>query len=596
MHEMLAVPFDASRIMTKKKRIRRELLAQQVDRVPCRIAILGGSTTATVKDALELFLLDRGIAPTFYESDYNKWYEDSQFGNSELDAFEPQIIYLHTSFVNLLNLPNSTDKESDVRAKLDAEFARYADCWQKLKARYGATIIQNNFELPSTRYYGNLDAVHDTGLVAFVQAMSARFAKAAREDSALFIQDISYLAADFGLSRWHDLDFYALYKVAMTSDAIPYLAQSLAAMIGALLGKMKKCLVLDLDNTLWGGIVSEDEVTGLTIGHETALGESFLAWQRYILQLKSRGILLAVCSKNDEDIAKSGFTHPDCLLKVEDFLSFQANWEPKSENIHRIADEIGIGLDSLVFIDDNPAERQIVRDQLPMVTVPEVEGGAPFSYIRAIEQGKYFETLTLSADDLKRNATYQGNKERKKLQSCSGSYDDFLKSLDMKAEIGPFKEVYLERIAQLTNKSNQFNLTTRRYTEEELRHMAADTEYITMYGRLTDRFGDNGLVSVVAGQREGSDLRILLWLMSCRVLKRGMEYAMLDSLVKRAREMGIEALIGDYFPTKKNGMVAKLYEEFGFTKTAEKPDGHTMWRLELAGFTSKSRFITITEA
>ena len=164
MHEMLAVPFDASRIMTKKKRIRRELLAQQVDRVPCRIAILGGSTTATVKDALELFLLDRGIAPTFYESEYNKWYEDSQFGNPELDTFNPQIIYLHTSFVNLLNLPVSTDKESDVQAKADAEFARYADCWQKMKARYGATIIQNNFELPSTRYYGNLDAVHDTGL------------------------------------------------------------------------------------------------------------------------------------------------------------------------------------------------------------------------------------------------------------------------------------------------------------------------------------------------------------------------------------------------------------------------------------------------
>ena len=594
-HPFLQVPFAADRIMTKKKRIRRELLAADAQRVPCRIAILGGSTTAPVRDVLELFLLDSGIAPTFYESEYNKWYEDSQFGTPELDALQPQVIYIHTSTVNLQSLPVSTDTAEDVAAKVETEYQRWTTCWQRLHERYGAVIIQNNFELPAERLYGNLDAVHPTGLVQFVQALNARFAAAAQADSALHIQDINYLAADYGLRAWQDADFYALYKVALASEAIPYLAHNLAAMVGVLLGKMKKCLVLDLDNTLWGGVISEEEVTGLILGHETALGESYLSWQRYILQLKARGILLAVCSKNDEDIAKSGFTHPDCLLKVDDFLSFQANWEPKSENMRRIAEEIGIGLDSLVFIDDNPAERAIVREQLPMVTVPEVEGGAPATYIRAIEEGQYFETLTLSADDMQRNATYQGNKERKQLAATSDSYDDFLQSLEMQAEIAPFREIYLARIAQLTNKSNQFNLTTRRYTEEELRQMAADVDYITLYGRLRDKFGDNGLVSVVVGQREGDTLRILLWLMSCRVLKRGLEYAMLDALTARARAQGYTALVGDYYPTKKNAMVKDLYADFGFTQTDADEAGHTTWRLELTSAQPRSRFIDIAE-
>jgi len=591
MHPLLQCPLDGAQVMAKKKRIRRELLAEQPDRLPCRIAILGGSTTATVKDALELFLLDRGIAPSFYESEYDKWYEDAQFGTPELDAFHPQVIYLHTSFVNLQHLPVSTDSAADVAAKIDAEFARFADCWKKLEAHYGAIILQNNFELPPVRLYGNLDAVHATGLVAFVTALNARFAEAARADAALCLQDLCYLAASYGLEKWHDAAFYALYKVALASDAIPLLAHNLAAMIGALYGKTKKCLVLDLDNTLWGGVVSEDEVAGLALGRETALGASYLAWQRYLLRLKARGILLAVCSKNDEDIAKSGFSHPDCLLKPDDFLSFQANWEPKSENIRRIADDIGIGLDSLVFVDDNPAERALVREQLPMVAVPEVEGGVPFSYIRAIEDGRYFETLTLSSDDLQRNATYRGNRARKQLAQASGSYDDFLQGLAMKAEIAPFREVYLARIAQLTNKSNQFNLTTRRYTEEELRTMAGDSACLTLYGRLVDRFGDNGLVSVIVARREGGDLRILLWLMSCRVLKRGMEAAMLDALVERARAMGAEALLGDYFPTKKNAMVAGLYESFGFHKLSETADGHTEWRLPLAEARPQGRFI-----
>lgn len=593
MHELLQVPFEAAVIMAKKKRIKRELLAKREERIPCNIAIMGGSTTAPVKDALELFLLDKGVAPNFYESEYNKWYEDIMFNNDELNVFKPRIVYIHTSFVNLTALPEAGDSKETIESKLNETYAVYEKCWNKITNDYGAMIIQNNIELPDVRHYGNIDASEPSGVTYFIDRLNQKFAGAAQAMSNLFIQDIRYLSADYGLSRWYDREFYALYKVAMASEAIPYLALNLASMIGSLLGRSKKCLVLDLDNTLWGGIVSEDGVEKLSIGHETALGESFLAWQEYILHLQKRGIILAVCSKNDLDIAKSGFTHPDCLLKPEDFIAFHANWESKSHNISQIAEEINIGLDSLVFIDDNPAERAIVREQLPMVTVPEVKGGEPFSYIRAIEDGKYFEVATISEDDYKRNQTYQQNKQRQTLELNSSSYDEFLKGLEMKAYIRSFEEVYIPRIAQLTNKSNQFNLTTRRYTEEEIRQISRDDHFITLYGRLVDRYGDNGVVSVVIGEIKDKELHIQLWLMSCRVLKRNMEYAMLDELMHRAQAMGIKKVIGYYIPTKKNKMVCTLLNDFCFRHNTDK-DGMSIWEFNLLDkYKDRNTFIEV---
>ena len=593
MHELLQVPFDASLIMTKKKRIKRELLVETEERIPCNIAIMGGSTTAPVKDMLELFLLDRGIAPNFYESEYNKWYEDILFGNDKLNDFKPRIVYIHTSFVNLIDLPEADDTKETIDSKVNDTYTMYEKCWKKITQNYGAMIIQNNIEFPDVRSYGNLDMSEPSGRIYFVDRLNQKFTEAAQMMPNLFLQDIRYLAANYGLSKWHDREFYALYKVAMASEAIPYLAQNLAAMIGSLLGKTKKCLVLDLDNTLWGGIVSEDGVENLTIGHETALGESFLTWQKYILQLQKRGIILAVCSKNDMDIAKSGFSHPDCLLKPEDFIAFYANWETKSQNIVQIAKEINIGLDSLVFIDDNPAERAIVREQLPMVTVPKVKGGEPFSYIRAIEDGKYFEVLTVSEDDYKRNQTYQQNKQRKTLELHSESYEEFLKGLDMKAYIKPFEDVYIPRIAQLTNKSNQFNLTTRRYTEEEIRQIAQDNRFVTLYGRLIDRYGDNGVVSVVIGEIKGKELHIRLCLMSCRVLKRNMELAMLDELIHQVQMMGMQKIVGYYIPTKKNKMVSTLLRDFGFKQISSMRE-MSIWELSsIEKYKNKNVFIKV---
>jgi len=323
-------------------------------------------------------------------------------------------------------------------------------------------------------------------------------------------------------------------------------------------------------------------LSGIKIGKESARGESFNAFQQYCLELNERGGPLAVCSKNETETAKQGFTHPDTVLKLEHCTAFQANWDPKPGNIETIARQIDIGVDSLVFVDDNPAERALVSAQLPDVAVPNV-GAEVSRFAQYLDREGYFEALRLNRDDAQRAAFYAGNNERAAQAAQFSNYAEFLASLEMKAEIGAFSPAYLERIAQLTNKTNQFNLTTRRYTLAEMEAMAASPEYLTLYGRLADRFGDNGLVSVVAGRLQEDKLHIELWLMSCRVLKRNLEFAMLDALVDRATSRGARELLGYYYRTPKNDMVADHYAKLGFELVSRADDGSSsIWRLDLA--------------
>lgn len=581
--KIFTYPYDNEIFLRKQKSLRRELLAREnISYIEKKIAILGGSTVDDIRNLLEIFLLYEGIKPTFYQSEYNKYFEDAVFGNDELDAFKPEIILVFTSFVNLINLPSIGDKNFSA----DVEFNRYVQIWESLTEKYSAVIIQNNFDSPYIAPFGNLDNVENYGLAHFVAEMNLRFAEYAQTHKNFFIHDLQGLSARLGLDKWHNRFQYYAYKFAMNYDVMPDVALNLSKIIRAILGKNKKCLVLDLDNTLWGGVIGDDGVENIQIGHETPAAEAFTEFQSYVLNLKKRGIILAVCSKNDEEIAKSGFSHPDSVLHVEDFAAFYANWLPKNENLRGIAEELNIGTDSLVFIDDNPAERQIVRDTMPEVAVPEVNPDDIFSYIRAIEGAGYFEPVTISDDDLKRNDTYRENKQRQILESTAKSYDEFLKSLNMKAEIDSFKPIYFDRIAQLTNKTNQFNLTTRRFTRADIENFANDSRYITLYGRLSDKFGDNGLISVVIGEKINDELHIILWLMSCRVLKRDIEFAMLDELVKRCA--GCKKIVGYYFPTNKNKMVAELYKTFGFTQIDE-----NIWELPIENYVAKNKFIEI---
>lgn len=587
----LQYPFDSEFILKKSKSLKRRLLEENTARIKKKIAVLGGSTTHDVVRILELFLLNQGIEPEFYESEYGMYWEDAMFGNEELNAFAPDMIYIHTSLRNLRSFPEPSDSREAVEEKLAAEYGRFETMWEKLAQERQCPVIQNNFEYPYFRLMGNQDGADIHGRTYYVNEMNRRFAAYAQEHQNFFINDINYQSAVYGLDEWSAPEYWHMYKYSLCLKAIPWLAHNVANIVKSVFGKNKKSLVLDLDNTLWGGIVGDDGPENLEIGQETNMGQVFAEFQSYVKLLKDYGVMLNVASKNEEENALAGLNHPAGVLRPDDFLLIKANWEPKSLNIEQIAQQLNILPDSLVFADDNPAEREIVRQQTAGVTAPEI--GRPEDYIRVLDRGGYFEVTSLSDDDRKRNEMYQANLKREQQQASFADYADYLRSLEMTGVIRPFEPVYMGRIAQLTNKSNQFNLTTQRFTQAQIEQMAADEKYITLYGKLADKFGDNGVVSVVIAEKDGDCAHIRLWLMSCRVLKRDMELAMLDGLAERCLAEGIGMLYGYYYPTAKNNMVREFYGQLGFERISEDEAGNTGWKLSLTGYEKKNHVIEV---
>ncbi len=587
----LQYPFDSEFILKKSKSLKRRLMEENTARIKKKIAVLGGSTTHDVVRILELFLLNQGIEPEFYESEYGMYWEDAMFGNEELNAFAPDMIYIHTSLRNLRSFPEPSDSREAVEEKLAAEYGRFETMWEKLAQERQCPVIQNNFEYPYFRLMGNQDGADIHGRTYYVNEMNRRFAAYAQEHQNFFINDINYQSAVYGLDEWSAPEYWHMYKYSLCLKAIPWLAHNVANIVKSIFGKNKKSLVLDLDNTLWGGIVGDDGPENLEIGQETNMGQVFAEFQSYVKLLKDYGVMLNVASKNEEENALAGLNHPAGVLRPDDFLLIKANWEPKSLNIEQIAQQLNILPDSLVFADDNPAEREIVRQQTAGVTAPEI--GRPEDYIRVLDRGGYFEVTSLSDDDRKRNEMYQANLKREQQQASFADYADYLRSLEMTGVVRPFEPVYMGRIAQLTNKSNQFNLTTQRFTQAQIEQMAADEKYITLYGKLADKFGDNGVVSVVIAEKDGDCAHIRLWLMSCRVLKRDMELAMLDGLAERCLAEGIGTLYGYYYPTAKNNMVREFYGQLGFERISEDEAGNTGWKLSLTGYENKNHVIEV---
>lgn len=587
----LQYPFDSEFILKKSKSLKRRLMEENTARIKKKIAVLGGSTTHDVVRILELFLLNQGIEPEFYESEYGMYWEDAMFGNEELNAFAPDMIYIHTSLRNLRSFPEPSDSREAVEEKLAAEYGRFETMWEKLAQERQCPVIQNNFEYPYFRLMGNQDGADIHGRTYYVNEMNRRFAAYAQEHQNFFINDINYQSAVYGLDEWSAPEYWHMYKYSLCLKAIPWLAHNVANIVKSVFGKNKKSLVLDLDNTLWGGIVGDDGPENLEIGQETNMGQVFAEFQSYVKLLKDYGVMLNVASKNEEENALAGLNHPAGVLRPDDFLLIKANWEPKSLNIEQIAQQLNILPDSLVFADDNPAEREIVRQQTAGVTAPEI--GRPEDYIRVLDRGGYFEVTSLSDDDRKRNEMYQANLKREQQQASFADYADYLRSLEMTGVVRAFEPVYMGRIAQLTNKSNQFNLTTQRFTQAQIEQMAADEKYITLYGKLADKFGDNGVVSVVIAEKDGNCAHIRLWLMSCRVLKRDMELAMLDGLAERCLAEGISTLYGYYYPTAKNNMVREFYGQLGFERISEDEAGNTGWKLSLTGYENKNHVIEV---
>ena len=590
----LSYPFDSSYILKKKRSIKKELLASGTGRIKKKIAVLGGSTTNEIVNILELFLLDQGIEPEFYQSEYAQFWQDAVFGNEELSSFAPDIVYVHTTSRNLsLYEFNMSASEEQINEMLENQYRHFEEVWTNLKEKFGCPVIQNNFELPFYRILGNKDATDIHGKISFIRRLNEKFAEYARQNENFYINDINFISSCYGLEKWHDTSAWYMYKYAMNTQAIPEFAYNLSNIIKSVFGKNRKMLMLDLDNTLWGGVVGDLGQQGIEIGHETGMAEGYTEFQRYVKAHKQLGVLLSVNSKNDYENAIEGLKHPDTVLTPDDFVVIKANWDNKDRNTEAIAEEISILPDSFVFVDDNPAERNIVSEQISGIAVPEVNNVE--DYIKTIDRNGYFELTSYTADDIKRNEMYRANIQRAGAEKKFSDYGEYLKSLEMEAYIDKFDDVALARITQLTNKSNQFNLTTKRYTLNEMEDVFADDQYIKIYGRLADKFGDNGIVSVVIGRKEGNELNIDLWLMSCRVLKREMEYAMLDRLVEICRKNGISVINGFYYKTAKNAMVKDLFTDFGFEKTSENENGDRTFRMNVDGYENKNKSIKVKD-
>ncbi len=569
----LVYKYDMNYILTHKKSIKKELLNKD-NFISKNVAILGGSTTNEIKNILELFLLDYGIKPNFYESEFGKYYEDSVFENKLLEEFKPDIIYIHTTCRNIINYPNITYSFEEVDSLLMDEYKRYELMWEKLFSKYKCTIIQNNFEYPNVRLLGNRDCYDKRGRVNFVTRLNHMFYDYACGHDNFFINDINYLSSCYGLDKWSSDLYWHMYKYALELNAVPHLCFNIAKIIKSIYGKNKKGLVLDLDNTLWGGIVGDDGEDNIKIGPDNSEGQVFYEFHKYLKELKNIGVILNINSKNEYENAIAGLNNPGSLLKKDDFIIIKANWKPKNKNMLDIANELNIGTDSLVFIDDNPVERKIVSDYVVDAEVPDIKN--PENYINVIDKLGFFEMTNFSEEDLNKSQMYKDNARRSELMNSFDNYEEYLKSLNMKAEIKDFSHVYFERISQLSNKSNQFNLTTKRYSVSDIENISNSSNYITLYGKLEDIFGDNGLISAVIGEIKNNDeLHIDLWIMSCRVLKRDMEYVMMNRLVDICKMKNINKIYGYYYPTKKNKMVSDFYLLHNFELVSEKDENKT---------------------
>jgi FkbH-like protein len=555
-----------------------------------KIAVLGSMTTHQLIDLLDLYLQGGRISAEFYESDYGTVHQEFLNPESGLHAFAPDLILIVASWRDLSARPSLSDTRDEIALKVDAEIAGWAILWRIAREQIGCQLIQSNFVLPPWRALGNLDARHPAGFSRFVSSVNRALEE--RASSEIIIHDVDQLAAAAGRWNWADDRFFHQAKLPCAPEYLVGYAHSLASLILPQFGMGRKCLVLDLDNTLWGGVIGDDGLGGIRLGQGDPESEAFVAFQRYVKSLGERGVILAVCSKNDEQIAREVFLkHPEMVLKLDDISCFVANWDDKAANLARIAQQLNIGLNSLVFFDDNPAERSIARRLRPEVAVPEVPTD-PSYYIRALDQHRYFESSSISSEDLQRTQFYKADNERQALETSASDLDAFLRSLDMVARVDRVLDATVERTAQLINRSNQFNLTTRRYTNADVIRMKDDSGWITRTVSLRDRFGDNGLISVVLATIDSDALVIDTWLMSCRVLKRGVEALVLNTLVRSALDHGIHRIVGEYIPTAKNDLVRDHYQKLGFSEVSSDTSGHTRWELKVdKDWQAKAHFI-----
>ena len=549
------------------------------NKIKIKIAILGGSTTKLIKENLEIFLKDKNLDPKFYESDYNQFYYEGIKPSKALKKFNPNFIYIHTSSLNIDEFPEVESEKKQSENLIENTFNKYKLIWTNLSKNFDCNIIQNNFEMLSLTSLGNLDSSKHYGKINFLTKLNLKFFEYSNKVNNLIIQDINLISAQYGLDKWHDDSFYFNYKYALNHEAIPTLTKNITKIVESHVGKSKKCLILDFDNTLWGGVIGEIGWKNIQIGNDNALGQVYLRFQKYVFELMSKGVILAGCTKNENDVALSGFKNNSNILKKKHFSIIKANWENKAKNIMEISKELNIGLDSMVFIDDSKFERELVKKKLPMVEVPDV-GEDPEKYIFYLDREKYFENSKLSNEDLQRTSFYKTNIEREKDQNNFKDYNKYLKSLKMKSDLKSLKNENIDRIHQLINKTNQFNLTTKRMNINETKNIIDNSKFLTIVGNLNDKFGENGIVTILIVKIKKNRVEIIQWLMSCRVFNRGLEFAIFDQLIFWCKNRSILTIQGLYIPTKKNLIVKNFYKDLSFKKI-NKNIKNTMWEFKI---------------
>jgi FkbH-like protein len=564
-------------LLANEKLLVRILKAGQTNsRRQVKVAILGNATFDVLAPVLRVCAFASGIDIETYSGSYGQQQQEILDPASALDAFRPSIVFLAMDWRSL-GLPEVVP---DPDATVQRSVQELRGLWSQCRGRFNALVIQHNFEVPVASAYGRLSMATPGGRARMIERLNLELWSAAAKEPGVHILDVNQIASAYGKQRWDDRSLWHAAKQYPAANALPVLVRHQVALMRALLGLSSKCLVLDLDGTLWGGIIGEDGIAGIRLGGSSE-GDAYREFQNYVKSLRERGVILAVCSKNNEEDAKLVFTsHPEMVLSLDDFALFVVDWCPKDENLRRIAQSLNIGLDSIVFVDDNPVERAWIRRQLPEVEVPEMPVD-PADSVKVLDQHLYFEAVELTEDDRQRTQQYQANLERNQLQAASANVEDFLAGLQMKVELRPFDEVNLPRIVQLINKTNQFNLTTQRLSENQVRELVRSPDHYTQSMRVRDRFGDNGIVGVLIALRDAGDLRVDTWLISCRVLGRRLEEVMMDSVRMYACAAGCQAVLGVYRPSAKNHQVADLYDRLGFDLIEALGSGERRYRLPL---------------
>lgn len=549
-----------------------------------KVALLGDTSTQFLKQAFRGTGFEQGIDLDIWEADFNQIERQVFDPSSELFEFNPEIIIIFHSAHKLLDKYNKL-KLTLQNSLANTQLELVSNIVITINSQLKSKIIYYNYTEINDSVFGNYANKIESSFLFQIRKLNFELMVFATKQSSFYICDISSIQNHSGKINLFQPSIYINTEMVLKIDILPEVAKKTTDLIGAMTGSFKKCLILDLDNTMWGGVIGDDGLENIQLGN-LGIGKSFTEFQYWIKKLKNRGIILAVCSKNTESIAKEPFEkHPDMVLRLDDIAVFLANWENKADNIRQIQSILNIGFDSMVFLDDNPFERNIVRENINGITVPELPED-PADYLEFLYTLNLFETTSISNEDAERTKQYQVEAERVVLQKSFTNEDDFLKSLNMVSFVEPFNKFNTPRVAQLSQRSNQFNLRTVRYTEAEIENSIVDENIISFTFTLSDKFGDNGMICVIILRPEDKDnLFIDTWFMSCRVLKRGMENFVLNTIVNCARENGYSFLKGEYIQTEKNVLVKDHYFQLGF----EQATNH--WILNVNNYQEKKCFI-----